>query len=95
MHLIDINMPLKIMSSTVIILDGEMVVHDWKEYISLQETPQNYHYRETGVFVSFCSQRQDHHHLIVKYLQSRNVIFYEIRPLITTHSVHFFLSTSF
>ena len=91
MALIDINIPLKIMSFTVLILDGEMVVHDWKEYISLQENPQNYHYRETGVFVSFCSQPQDHHH-IVKYLQSRNVIIYEFRPLMITHSVHFFLS---
>lgn len=49
------------MSFTVLILDGEMVVHDWKEYISLQENPQNYHYRETGVIVSFCSQPQDHY----------------------------------
>ena len=66
-----------------------MVVHDWKEYIYLQENPQNYRCR--CVIVSFCSQPQDHHH-IVKYLQSRNVIIYEFRPLITTHSVHFFLS---
>ena len=89
MPLIDINILLKIMSFTVLILDGEMVVHDWKEYISLQENPQNYHYR--CVIVSFCSQPQDHHH-IVKYLQSRNVIIYEFRPLMITHSVHFFLS---